>query len=100
MKGISDHLKTQKMYKQAIHISSLYLIPDYLKTHDVCIKAFEEHSWHLSYVTLKQAMCGDTLRNKVPYQQQHVPDWFGTQEQVKRWYDDDNYCNNIEVVKS
>lgn len=69
IKGISDHLKTKKMYKQAMRISSLYLISDYLKTHEVCIKAVEEHSWYLSFVTLKQALCDDTLGSKVPYQQ-------------------------------
>ena len=29
---------------------------------------------------------------------QFVPDWFVTQEQIDLWHDDDDYCNNYEMI--
>ena len=29
---------------------------------------------------------------------QFVPDWFVTQQQIKSWHDDDDYCIDDEVI--
>ena len=35
---------------------------------------------------------------KDPYNLKFVLDWFVTQEQVKIWHDEDDYCNDDEVI--
>ena len=30
---------------------------------------------------------------------QFVPDWFATQQQLKIWHDDDDYCNDDELIE-
>ena len=34
-----------------------------------------------------------------PSSWEYVPDWFVTQGQVKTWHDDDDYCNDNELIK-
>ena len=43
-------------------------------------------------------MC-DAAVSEDPYYLQYVPDWFVTQEQVKIWHDDNNYCDDDEIVE-
>ena len=30
---------------------------------------------------------------------QYVPDWFVTQQKLKIWHDDDDYCSDDEIIK-
>ena len=46
----------------------------------------------------KQEMCNDAVRTS-PFYLEYVPDWFVTQEQLKIWYDNDNYCNDNKLIK-
>ena len=93
------------MCNEAILISltwPFYLIPDHLKTQYMCIKAFEEHSGDplnvLGHFKI-QEVCDDTISGD-SYPLQCVPDWFVKQKQVNIWYDDNDYCNHYEIVKS
>ena len=43
-------------------------------------------------------MC-DGVVSENPYLLQYVSDWFVTQEQVKIWHGDDDYCNDDETVE-
>ena len=45
-----------------------------------------------------QKMCSKTLKDDT-YYLQFVPDWFVTQQQLKIWHDDDDYCNVDELIK-
>ena len=51
--------------------------PDYLKTQKICDKAVKDD----------------------PYSRRFVPDWFATQQQLKKWYDDNYYYNDYELIK-
>ena len=55
----------------------LLLVPDRLKTREMCEKAVEKYLWLLKY----------------------VPDWFLTHQQIKIWHDNDDYCNDDELIK-
>ena len=33
------------------------------------------------------------------YSLQFVPDWFVTHQQIKIWQDEDDYCNDDEVIE-
>ena len=64
----------------------IYLIPikevlkkvdKVLKTRGMCIKAVEKYLWLLKY----------------------VPDYFVTHEQIKIWHDNDDYCNDDELIE-
>ena len=70
-------------------------------TREVCIKAVWEDPHMLRYVPDQyktQEMCIKAVRQK-PLSLQYVPDWSVTQKQVKIWRDDDDYCNNDELIK-
>ena len=43
-------------------------------------------------------MCDGVVRDD-PFSLQFVLDWFMTQQQVKLWHDNDDYCNNNELIK-
>ena len=71
----------------------LKYILDQFKTQEMCIKAVEPGPWQLYHVPdhfKTQEMCGKAVRNDFFYLQ-YVPDWFVTQQQVKIWYNDDDY---------
>ena len=64
----------------------IYLIPikevlkkvdKVLKTRGMCIKAVEKYLWLLKY----------------------VPDYFVTHQQIKIWHDNDDYCNDDELIE-
>ena len=59
------------------HPGLLWPVPDQYKTQEMCDKAVEEDLGLLEY----------------------VPDWFVTQQQVELWHDDDDYCNNNEMIR-
>ena len=43
-------------------------------------------------------MCDKAVRED-PFSLEYVPDWFVTQEQVKIWDDNNDYCNDNELIK-
>ena len=55
----------------------LPLLPDRFKTQKMCEKAVEKYQWLLKY----------------------VPDWFVTHQQIKIWHDNDDYCNDDELIE-
>ena len=55
----------------------LPLVPDRLKTQEMCEKAVEKYLWLLK----------------------DVPDWFLTHQQIKIWHDNDDYCNDDELIE-
>ena len=63
------------MCERAVDKSSCLLedVPDHFKTREMCAVS------------------------KDPYYLQFVPDWFGTQEQVKTWYEEDD--DDDEIVE-
>ena len=67
------------MCDKAIEIDpfTLWHVPDNLKSQGMCIRAVEAGLGLLEY----------------------VPDWFVTQQQIKIWRDDDEYCDDDELIK-
>ena len=51
-------------------------VPDHFKTQEKCDAVVMEDPWFLIY----------------------VPDWFVTQRLIKIWHDDEDYCNDDEVI--
>ena len=43
-------------------------------------------------------MCDDVVWEG-PFSLQCVPSWFMTQQQIKSWHDDDDYCNDNRIVE-
>ena len=67
----------------------------------MCERAVAEDRWLLQDVPdhfKTQEIC-DGAVSEDPYYLQYVPDWFVKQEQVKTWYEDDDYCNAKEVAE-
>ena len=67
------------MCDKAIEIDpfTLWHVPDNLKRQELCIRAVEAGLGLLGY----------------------VPDWLVTQQQIKVWHDDDEYCDDDELVE-
>ena len=65
---VPDHLSTQKMCEEIIHVrlKYLFLIPDCFKTQEMCIRALKVDPWQLN----------------------NVPNWFVVLQ--KMWYEDFN----------
>ena len=55
----------------------LPFLPDPFKTREMCEKAVKKYPWLLKY----------------------VPDWFVTHQQMKTWHDNNDYCNDDELIK-
>ena len=52
-------------------------VPDHLKTRGMCDKAVRDD----------------------PSSLQYIPDWFVTQQQLKLWHDDYDYCNDDKLIE-
>ena len=52
-------------------------VPDCLKAREMCEKAIKKYLWLLKYVL----------------------DWFVTHQQIKTWHDNDDYCNDDQLIK-
>ena len=52
-------------------------VPDHFKTQDMCDKTVRDDSFSLQF----------------------VPNWFVTQQQVKLWHDNDDYCNDNKLIE-
>ena len=80
---------------------AFHLIPDHFKTQGMCIKATEVNLWQLYHVPecfKTQELCNDAVK-KEPSSLQYFPDWFMAQGQIKIWHNDDDYCNDDEVIE-
>ena len=55
----------------------LPFVPDRFKTREMCEKAVKKYLRLLKY----------------------VPDWIATYQQIKIWHDNDDYCNDDELIK-
>ena len=56
---------------------SLAVVPDRFKIREMFEKAVKKYQWLLKY----------------------VPDWFVTHQQIKIWHDNDDYCNDDELIE-
>ena len=84
-----------------INPAAFFLIPDQFKTYGMCIKTLETDPWQLHDVPdhfKMQDMCDNAVRND-SFSLQFVPDWFLTQQQIKIWHDDNDYCIDNEVIQ-
>ena len=75
---------------------SLAFAPDCFKTQEMCDKAIEIDPFILRHAPVNLKTQGMYIR---PAQGslgllEYVPDWFVTQQQIKIWRDDDEYCND------
>ena len=64
-------------------------------------KTIEDESGTLEYVPnyfKTQRMCKRAVENE-PYTLKFVPDWFITKEQIGLWHDEDEYCNDDEIIE-
>ena len=67
----------------------------------MCIKALEVGTWKLKYVPdhfKTQKMCDDAVWGGF-FSLQYVPDYFVTQQLIELWDDDNDYCNDDEIIK-
>ena len=67
----------------------------------MCIKGVEVCPRQLQYIPdhfKTQGTCDRAVRDDF-FSLQFVPDWFVTQEQIDLWHDDDDYCNNYEMIE-
>ena len=67
----------------------------------MCNEAVEEDPYMLKFVPdppMTQKMCGKAAWGD-PFSLQYVPDWFVTQGQLKIWHDNDDYCNDDELIE-
>ena len=55
----------------------LPFVPDCFKTREMCEKAVKKYLWLLKY----------------------VPEWFETPQQIKIWHNNNDYCNNDELIE-
>ena len=67
----------------------------------MCTKALEVDPWQLDDVSdhfKTQEMCDKAVRED-SFSLQFVSDWFVRQQQLKIWNDDDDYCNDDQVIE-
>ena len=67
----------------------------------MCDKGVEVGSWQLGVAPdhLKTRETCERAVVKYPATLEFVPDWFVSQQQLKLWHDNDDYCNNNELIK-
>ena len=103
IREIPHKLKTQEMCNEAMRIEpySLAFVPDCFKTQQMCDKAVEIDPFILRHVpdNLKtQGMCIRAVEVD-PGLLDYIPDWFVIQQQIKIWRDEDEYCDDDELIK-
>ena len=76
---VLEHLETKEMCEKAVNIEPLLLrcVPDCFKTKEM----------HENVVGTGLGLLKD------------VPDWIMTQQQIKTWSADNNYCSDHELIK-
>ena len=103
IREISDDLETQKMCNEAMRIEpySLAFVPDCFKTPEMCDKAIEIDPftlWHVSDNLKTQRICIKAVAADLMLLE-YVHGWSVTQQQIKIWRDDDEYCDDDELIK-
>ena len=86
------------MYEEAVRVDlrSLGDVPDHFKTQEMCKRVVKENPV-LKYVPDRfttQKMCDEAVSHGTS-SLQYVPDYFVTQQQVKLWYNYDDYINEL-----
>ena len=73
------HFKIQEMCNKAVDDCPRMLgdVPDHLKAREMLEKAVKKYLWLLKYVL----------------------DWFVTHQQLKTWHDNDDYCNDDQLIE-
>ena len=100
---VLDGLKTEEICNEAVRREpyNLWHVPDHFRTQEMCNEAVEEDPYMLKFVPdplMTQKMCGKAVWGD-PFSLQYVPDWFVTQGQLEIWHDNDNYCNDDELIE-
>ena len=102
---VLDQYITQEISNEImrINLAVLYLVPDHFKIQEMCIKALKVGTWRVledvpdCFKT--HEMCDKTV-GKCPFSLLYAPGWFVTQQQIKIWRDDDEYCDdNDEFIE-
>ena len=76
-------------------------VPNNFKAQEMCEKAVDDCPWLLRFVPdhfKTQEMCNEVVCNR-SYTLRFVLDQFVTQQQVEIWHDDDDYCDDDELIK-
>ena len=100
---VPDHFKTQEMCNKAVNIKSLLLVhvPGSFKTQEMCIKVVEADPLSLVNVLdrLKtREMCDAAVKDDA-FSLVCVSNWLVTQQHVKLWDDQGDYCDDDEIIK-
>ena len=100
---VPEHLKTQEVCNEAVQSDpgTLKYVPDHLKTQEMCNEAVQGDPWALKYVSdhLKtQEMCIEAADGDA-YSLQDVPDFWVTQDLIQAWRDDISNCDSAEVIE-
>ena len=88
--------KPQERYDEAWRRRGIYLIRICIKARDVDIEP-----WFLRVVPdcfKTREMCEKAVK-KCLYLLKYVPDWFVTHQQIKKWHDNDDYCNYDKLTE-
>ena len=81
--------------------AEIFLIPDHCKTQGMCTKAIEVRPWQLHYVLYHiktQDSRNDAVEDELS-SLQYAPDYFMTPKQLQIWHDEDDYCNDYELIE-
>ena len=79
----------------------MIFIPDYVNTQGMWEKALKNDPYNLKLVAdhfKTQKMCNKTVKDE-PSSLQYIPDWFVTRDQIQIWDDDDNFCDDDEIIE-
>ena len=103
LKYVPDHLETKEMCNEVcISFRQLFILfPIASRLKRCALKQLKQTygSWIMSLIAFKtQKMCDATV-SEDPYSLQYFPDWFVTQGQVRKLRDDDNYCDDDEIIE-
>ena len=97
-----DNLKMQKICNKAMRGNlAAFFSSLTVSKHKKCAMRLlrSTHGSCMMYlITLKRKKCDDRVQGD-SYSLQFVPDWFVTQEQLETWHDDNDYCNDDELIK-
>ena len=100
---LPDHLKTNRMCNEAVRRKPLILkfVPGNLQTQEMCKRVVEENPRLLKYVPGRfktKEICGKAVKEDRD-SLQYVPDYFMTQQQLKLWYNNDDWYDDDEIIE-
>ena len=103
LRFVPDHLIMQEVCNKIMRVmrpEAFSPVPYHFKTQEMCKRVVEEKPRLLKYVPdwFKTKEICDKAVSHDPSSLQFVSDWFVTQQQVKLWHDDDDHCNNEELI--